>query len=219
MSQRTPLYNEHVKQRARIVDFAGFEMPVQYSSVVEEHNAVRKAAGLFDVSHMGEFEFTGLDALSFLEYLTPNNVSKLTDGTAQYSMLCNEQGGIVDDILVYRYGPEKFVMVVNASNISKDWQWIQGQIQKSKFKNQNKSKIQNVSENIALIALQGPKAAEILQPLTDFNLTALKTFHFYEGAVAGLKNCTVARTGYTGEDGFEIFSPADQAAALWQGPP
>lgn len=212
MAKRTPLYEEHLKCTARIVDFAGFDMPVQYSGVVEEHNAVRKAAGLFDVSHMGEFEFTGPDALPFLEYLTPNNVSKLTDGMAQYSMLCNEQGGIVDDILIYRFGPEKFVMVVNASNIEKDFEWVASH--KSKFQNIS---LKNISDQVALLALQGPKAQEILQPLTDFNLTELKTFHFFScGAVANAKNCTIARTGYTGEDGFEIFCPADQAVTLWQ---
>ncbi|MDZ4224459.1 MAG: glycine cleavage system aminomethyltransferase GcvT, partial [bacterium] len=204
MAKRTPLYEEHVKCNARIVDFAGFDMPVQYSGVVEEHNAVRKAAGLFDVSHMGEFEFTGPDALPFLEYLTPNSVSKLTDGQAQYSMLCNENGGIVDDLLVYRFNPEKFVMVVNASNIEKDWQWIQKNTGR-----RTQYAIRNISDQTALLALQGPKAKEIIK-------TDLKPFHFFEGELFGVKNCTIARTGYTGEDGFEIFCPADQAVTLWQ---
>lgn len=216
MNKRTPLYEEHVKLGAKIVDFAGFDMPVQYTGVMEEHKAVRNAAGIFDVSHMGEFEFKGPDALTLLDTLTPNNVAKLTDGMAQYSMLCNEKGGIVDDILIYRLKPDHFVMVVNASNIEKDWKWIQDKIQDPKTKFQINSKIQNISDEICLIAVQGPKAIEIITGLTETPVAELKSFRFAVDVIAGQKDCWIARTGYTGEDGVEIFCKSSQAPALWQ---
>lgn len=211
MTKRTPLYEEHVKLGAKIVPFAGFEMPIQYSGVMEEHQAVRQHAGLFDVSHMGEFEFLGRDALPFLDYLTANDVVKLSDGKAQYSLLCNERGGIVDDILVYRIHEEHFIMVVNASNIQKDFQWV--------HKHQPsiaKVEVNNISDHVSLLALQGPSAVEILKPLTEEPAEELKTFHFLIGTVAGQNNCIIARTGYTGEDGFEIFCKSQIAPALWQ---
>lgn len=214
MSQRTSLYEEHLKLGAKIVDFAGFEMPIQYTGVIEEHQAVRKAAGLFDVSHMGEFEFKGPDALQFLNDLTANDVAKLTAGKAQYSLLLNEKGGVVDDILIYRLGEEHFWMVVNAANIEKDWEWIE-KIQRSKCKNQN-LKSKNISKQIALLALQGPKALDILKKLTSEPIDQLKTFHFLKGTLAGQNNCIIARTGYTGEDGSEIFCEANQAVVIWQ---
>lgn len=212
--KRTPLYEEHVKLGAKIVDFAGFEMPVQYSGVVVEHNAVRNAAGLFDVSHMGEFEFRGPGALAFLNALTANDVAKLTDGKAQYSLLCNEQGGIVDDILVYRLAADHFWMVVNAANIEKDWNWVI-KIKNEKFKTEN-CEIKNISDETCLLALQGPRAIEVAKTLTQAPVAELKSFHACVGTAAGRENCLIGRTGYTGEDGVEIFCKAPQAAPLWR---
>lgn len=211
MTKRTPLYEEHLKLGAKMVEFAGYEMPVQYSGVVEEHLAVRNQAGLFDVSHMGEFEFLGPEALSLLNYLTANDVGKLTDGKAQYSLLLNEKGGVVDDILLYRIHEEHFMMVVNAANIEKDFRWV--------LKNQPagaKIEINNISDPVCLLALQGPLALQILRPLTKNPLDAIKPFHFFIGPVAGEENCIVARTGYTGEDGFEILCKANTARPIWQ---
>ncbi|MBI4223868.1 MAG: glycine cleavage system aminomethyltransferase GcvT, partial [Deltaproteobacteria bacterium] len=150
MTKRTPLYEEHVKLGAKMVPFAGYEMPVQYTGVIDEHNAVRQSAGLFDVSHMGEFEFLGPHALPFLDYLTANDVVKLTDGQAQYSLLLNEQGGVVDDILVYRINENHFLMVVNAANIEKDFKWVH-----KNQPTQAKVEVNNISDHVCLLALQG----------------------------------------------------------------
>jgi len=211
MTKRTSLYEEHIKLGAKIVMFAGFDMPIQYSGVIDEHNAVRQHAGLFDVSHMGEFEFLGRDALPFLDYLTANDVTKLTEGKAQYSLLCNEQGGIVDDILVYKINDNHFMMVVNAANIEKDFKWV------SKHQpRQAKVEVNNISDSVSLLALQGPNALAILQPLTEEPLAEIKTFHFVIETLAGQENCILARTGYTGEDGFEIFCKSKEAPAIWQ---
>ena len=206
--KKTPLYQEHVKLGAKIVEFAGFDMPVQYTSLVEEHNAVRKCAGLFDVSHMGEFEFTGPDAATYLQWLTANDVSKLTDGKAHYSLLCNQQGGVVDDILLYRCAPETFMMVVNAANIDKDWNWV------TKNKKGNVT-ITNSSDKLALIAFQGPKAVDLASHHTNFNLQNLKPFHFQTGKLGGV-TAVISRTGYTGEDGIEIFCEPKDSIAIWQ---
>lgn len=211
MSQKTALYEEHIKLGAKMVPFAGFEMPVQYSGVIDEHNAVRNQAGLFDVSHMGEFEFKGAEALPFLNHLTANDVSKLDDGKAQYSLLCHEHGGIVDDILVYRLRKDHYLMVVNAANIEKDWNWVQKN--RKGFPNVD---IQNVSDEMALLALQGPKAISIIKTLTVLPIEEQKPFRFLVGTVADQENCIVARTGYTGEDGVEIFCRAQQAVPLWR---
>jgi aminomethyltransferase len=207
---KTPLYNEHKKLGAKIVDFAGWEMPIQYTGIIDEHVSVRTNAGLFDVSHMGEIEFEGPDALSYLNYLTANNVQALADGQAQYSILLNNKGTVVDDIIVYRLRQDHFIMVVNASNTDKDFKWI---ISNKK----GDVKITNRSADYALIAFQGPKAASVLKSLTDVDLENLPAFHFKQGTVCGQKDCIVARTGYTGEDGFEIFSSPDSAPIIWQG--
>ncbi len=207
--KQTPLYEEHKKLGAKMVPFGGWEMPVQYSGVLEEHRAVREKAGLFDVCHMGEFHISGPDAFSFLQQLTANDVSLLKNGGAQYSMLCNEQGGVVDDILVYRKTAEDFLMVVNASNIDKDWAWVSG------HKTGN-VQLKNASEETALLALQGPRAAKILQKLSTVNLATVQTFHFFTEKISSLGECCIARTGYTGEDGFEIFCAPQAAAALWR---
>ncbi|PIR17968.1 MAG: glycine cleavage system protein T [Deltaproteobacteria bacterium CG11_big_fil_rev_8_21_14_0_20_49_13] len=206
--KRTPLYNDHIKLKGKMVEFGGWEMPVLYSGVIDEHNTVRTSAGLFDVSHMGEFDFSGPDALECVQYLTTNDASKLADGQAVYSLLPNDRGGLVDDVIVYRFNSQHLMLVVNAANIDKDWAWVMS------HKKGNVT-VTNKSDNFGLIALQGPKAAEILRPLTDINLDTLKLFHFASGKVAGKPNCIVARTGYTGEDGFEIFSGPSDASDIW----
>jgi len=199
-----------------MVEFGGWEMPVLYTGVIDEHKTVRTAAGIFDVSHMGEFEFKGKDALSFVQYLTTNDISKLSDNQAVYSLLCSEQGTLVDDIIVYRFNPEHILFVVNASNIDKDWAWVTSH-------KKGDVKITNKSGDFALIALQGPKAAEVLKKLSTSpyspgvdGIDSIKTFHMSHATVAGVKETLLARTGYTGEDGFEIFCPPEKAPNIWQ---
>jgi len=209
MAKRTPLYEEHLRLNARIVEFGGWDMPVMYTGIIEEHTAVRVSAGVFDVSHMGEIEFTGPDALPCVNYLTVNNASSLVDGQAQYSILLNERGTVVDDIIVYRFSGNRFIFVVNASNIEKDFAWI------TSHKKGN-VKIENRSDDFALIAFQGPKAISILKGLTDANVEGLETFHFAQGSFNKRDTCIFARTGYTGEDGFEIFCSPKAAPAIWQ---
>jgi len=208
MAKRTPLYEEHLRLGAKIVEFGGWDMPVLYTSIIDEHLAVRKNAGVFDVSHMGEIEFTGSGALQCVNYLTVNNAAALADGQAQYSMLLNEQGNVVDDIIVYRFNAERFIFVVNASNIEKDFRWI---ISHKK----GNTLINNRSDDFALIAFQGPKAVSILKDLTDISLDDLASFYFRQGAFNKRENCIIARTGYTGEDGFEIFCSPKGAPAIW----
>jgi len=209
MSEKTPLYNEHVKLGGKIVDFAGWQMPIQYSGIINEHNAVRQAAGLFDVSHMGEFEFSGERALETVNYLTANNAATLVDGQAQYSMLLNERGTVIDDIILYRFSHDNFLMVVNAANAKKDFDWILSQ------KNTNVS-ISDKSKDFALIAFQGPKTDAILSKLTDIDLSSIEQFHFKKGSICNESNCIIARTGYTGERGFEIFCSPKSAPKIWQ---
>ncbi|MFH1829680.1 MAG: glycine cleavage system aminomethyltransferase GcvT [Pseudomonadota bacterium] len=208
MSRKTPLYDEHVRLGGKMVDFAGWQMPVQYSGVMQEHRAVRNAAGLFDVSHMGQIEVTGPGATDCVQYLTTNNVKKLIDYQAQYSILCNERGTVIDDIIVYRFNPERYIIVVNASNAQKDFAWCKSHIK-------GNAQIRDVSDDYALLAFQGPKAAEILSDISDADLTKIATYHFCEGLVAD-KKCIIARTGYTGEDGFEIFMSPKDAPIIWQ---
>ena len=209
MTKRTPLYDDHVRLGGKMVSFAGWEMPVQYSGVISEHNAVRNAAGIFDVSHMGQIDFSGPDALACVQKLTTNDASKLVDGKAQYSILCNERGTVIDDVIVYRFSKDHFLLVVNASNADKDFKWClehtEGNVETT-----------NVSDSYALIALQGPKAAEILGKLTDADLNSLPSYSFTRGTIDGKPDCIIARTGYTGEDGFELFCKPDEASAIWQ---
>jgi aminomethyltransferase len=208
MPKQTPLYGEHVRLGGRIVDFAGWEMPVQYRGVIEEHRAVRAAAGLFDVSHMGQVLIEGAGATECVQHLTTNDAALLTDGRAQYSILVNERGTVVDDIIVYRISAQRYLIVVNASNREKDVAWCRAHLT-------GKATLTDVSDDYALIAFQGPKAAEILAPFSDVDLTSIGTYYFKDGKVAG-KKAIIARTGYTGEDGFELFlSPAD-ATPVWQ---
>jgi len=209
MSKRTPLYDEHVRLSGKIVDFAGWEMPVQYSGVIDEHTAVREAAGLFDVSHMGELEFKGPDAEAAIQYLTTNDVTKMTDGRAQYSILCNERGTVVDDVIVYRFNPNHYMLVVNASNAPKDYAWCKAHLK-------GDVTLTDRSDAFALMAFQGPKAPELLSSLTDLPVDEMPPYHFLLGEVAGRSDCIVASTGYTGESGFEIFSKPEDAPAIWQ---
>jgi aminomethyltransferase len=205
--RRTPLNALFRDLGARLVDFAGWEMPVQFSSVIDEHMAVRTAAGLFDVSHMGEIEVEGPDALALVQQVTCNDAARLATGQAQYTGLLNERGGFVDDILVYRRGPDRFLLVVNAGNTDKDFAWVKGHAA-------GDVRVENASQAWAQIALQGPRAGEILKAHCDGDLGAIAYYHFAEMAVRGVA-CIVSRTGYTGEDGFEIYAPPAAAADLF----
>jgi aminomethyltransferase len=205
--KHTPLYESHVRAGARMVPFAGWEMPVQYTGVIEEVRATRERAGLFDVSHMGEFLIEGPGALAWLNGLTTNDVARLTPGRAQYSLLCLETGGIRDDILLYRLDDERYLMVVNAGNTAADWEWL------SRHRVAGVG-LADVSKEFSLIAVQGPGAIGLLQPLASTELSPVRRFGFVEGEVAGVP-CLISRTGYTGEDGFELFTRADPAG-LWQ---
>ncbi len=206
--RRTPLNTVHRESGAKMVAFGGWEMPVEYTGLIAEHLAVRKAAGLFDVSHMGEFEVSGPGALAFLQKVTANNVAKLRDGQAQYSALPLANGAPVDDVIVYRCAPDRFLLVVNAANLEKDWGWLRSQGPVG-------CELRDRSDDYALLALQGPSAQAILQPLTAIDLAQVAHYHFAEGTVGG-HPVTVARTGYTGEDGFEIFVAPDRADGLWR---
>jgi len=207
--QRTALYDTHVALGAKIVPFAGFEMPVQYpSGITAEHHAVRKSCGLFDVSHMGEFLVTGPGAIDFVNYVTTNDVAKLAVGQAHYSTFCNERGTIEDDCLVYRF-EDHLMLVVNASNIAKDWAHIEPRMLTFDCT------MEDVSGRTALLALQGPLAPSILARHTSVDLDAITYYHFTVGSVAGVENVIISRTGYTGEDGFELYCADEHAPAVW----
>src|SRR5262245_13264236 len=208
--RKTPLYNSHVALGARMVPFAGWEMPVEYSGITAEHMAVRTSAGLFDVSHMGEVEIAGKDALTAVQHITSNDVSKLQVGQIQYSALTTPEGTFVDDLLVYRFGPSHYLLVINASNIDKDYGWI---AERAKEAVPDIATV-NSSDRYALIAVQGPRALEILQTLTAIDLFAIKYYWFAHGEIAGVRG-TVSRTGYTGEDGFEVMIPPAMAPRVW----
>ncbi|HEX4992871.1 MAG TPA: glycine cleavage system aminomethyltransferase GcvT [Rubrobacteraceae bacterium] len=206
--RRTPLYDEHRALGARLVDFAGWEMPVQYEGIKAEHNAVRNHAGLFDVSHMGEAVFRGPDSEEAVQRLVTRDVSRLEEGQAGYSAVCYESGGTVDDVIVYRR-PDDFLVVVNASNREKDLEHFRSNTQDLDVE------VADDSDDWALLALQGPEAADLLQNLTGANLPDLRPFRFVEGEVAGAK-ALVSRTGYTGEDGFELYLSPDDAPRVWR---
>ena len=209
--KRTPLYAIHSALGAKIVPFAGFEMPVQYpTGITAEHKAVRESAGLFDVSHMGEFIVRGPQAVDFVNYVTTNDVAALKPGQAQYSTILREDGTIVDDCLIYR-ADDRVLMVVNGSNIDKDWAHISRFVKK--FPD---AKLENISDDIALLALQGPDAARILQQHTDVDLSKIKYYEFVTGKIAGVDKVYISRTGYTGEDGFELYTPAQHAEKIWK---
>jgi len=198
--KRTAFYNIHKSLGAKIVDFGGFEMPVQYTSILEEHRCVRRSVGLFDVSHMGEIEVRGKDAAAFVQKITVNDVSKLSHGKAQYSAMCYEDGGIVDDLLVNHLG-NYCMLVVNAANTEKDFAWMQ----QHAFSD---VKLVNKSDEISLLAVQGPKSVETLQKLTEFDLSTIPYYHFVETKLTGI-DAIVSRTGYTGEIGFEVYFSSD----------
>jgi aminomethyltransferase len=205
--KQTPLNASHRRMGAKMVPFGGWDMPVQYRGILEEHKAVRSAAGMFDVSHMGEVEFRGPAALEALQRLTSNDASRLQVGQVQYSALTTEAGTFVDDLTVYKFADDRYLVTVNASNIDKDVAWMRDHTR-------GNAEIRNLSDETALIAVQGPKALEILQKLTPLDLSSVKYYWFAQGAVLG-QNAAVSRTGYTGEDGFEVYVTSRHAAALW----
>ncbi len=206
--KRTPLYERHLALGARLVEFSGWEMPVQYSSILDEHRAVRTRAGLFDVSHMGEFKIEGPDSLAFLQYLVPNDVSHLAIHQALYTQLCLPNGGTIDDLIIYYLAENHYMMVVNAGNIDKDFAWVEQQAKIFDVQ------VFNQSDTTALLALQGPEAQAILQPLADVDLSTIRYYHCEPGVVDGI-NCIISRTGYTGEDGFELYCAPVDVVTLW----
>ncbi len=206
--KQTALTEKHIQLGAKMVPFAGYNMPVQYEGINAEHATVRNAVGVFDVSHMGEFILKGENALDLIQRVTSNDASKLYDGKIQYSCLPNETGGIVDDLLVYRLDDKTYMLVVNASNIEKDWNWIQ------KF-NTNGVEMHNISDQTSLLAIQGPKAADALQSLTDMDLASMEYYTFKKGTFAGVDNVLVSATGYTGAGGFEIYFENQHADKIW----
>lgn len=203
-----PLNDLHTKLGGKMVPFAGYNMPVRYSSDIEEHMTVRNGVGVFDVSHMGEFTIKGPNALDLIQRVTSNDASKLMDGQAQYSCLPNEKGGIVDDLIVYKIKDNDYLLVVNASNIDKDWNWI------SQFNNKG-AEMKNISDDICLFAVQGPKAVVTLQKLTSTDLSSIKYYHFALGELAGVKDVILSNTGYTGAGGFEIYVNKAHAEKIW----
>ena len=214
--KNTPLTNIHEKLGAKMAGFAGYNMPISYQGIKDEHATVREKAGIFDVSHMGEFIVRGKEALDLLQLVTSNDVSKLKIGDAQYSCLPNKNGGIVDDLLIYRLaedncseGEKAYMLVVNASNIEKDWNWISEQ-------NSFEAKMINISDNTGLLAVQGPQAIALLQPLTEVDLSSLSYYTFTKGTLAGLDNVLISATGYTGSGGFELYINSNQLLALWE---
>ena len=206
--QITAFNQIHKQLGAKMVEFAGFEMPIEYSGIKDEHMTVREAVGVFDVSHMGEFWVKGPDAMELVQRVTSNDVSKLTLGQAQYSCFPNGKGGIVDDLLVYYYGPEKYMLVVNAANIDKDWNWVVSQ-------NTNGAILENASSAISQLAIQGPKACATLQKLTNINLSEIKYYTFVTGSIAGFNDVIISATGYTGSGGFELYFRNEIAEQMW----
>lgn len=205
--KKTALYDVHEKLGAKIVHFAGYYMPVYYSSIIDEHRRVRATAGLFDVSHMGEFDIRGADALAFVQQMTTNDAAGLGVNQIQYSVFCYPDGGIVDDLLVYRL-EDHFLLVVNAANLAKDFAWLRQHLQ-------GRVELTDISDETALLALQGPRAEEVLSPLVNADLPSLAYYHCLSGTVAG-KPALISRTGYTGEDGFEVYCKPQHGVAIWE---
>jgi aminomethyltransferase len=206
--KNTALTDVHIKLGAKMVPFAGYNMPVQYAGINAEHDTVRKAVGVFDVSHMGEFILKGDNALALIQKVTSNDAAKLYDGKVQYSCLPNEDGGIVDDLLVYRIDEKTYMLVVNASNIDKDWDWI------SNYNDMGVT-MKNISDQTSLLAIQGPKAAEALQSLTNIDLASMEYYTFQKGVFEGVGNVIVSATGYTGAGGFEVYFDNEYAEEIW----
>ena len=204
----TPFTEKHISLGAKMHEFAGYNMPIEYSGIIDEHLTVCNAVGVFDVSHMGEFWVKGPNALAFLQKVTSNNVAALTPGKVQYTCFPNEEGGIVDDLLVYHYEPEKYLLVVNASNIEKDWNWCVSH-------NTEGAELENASDHMAQLAVQGPKAILALQKLTSINLSELPYYTFTHGEFAGEKDVIISNTGYTGAGGFELYFYPEAAMKIW----
>lgn len=207
--KNTALTDKHISLGAKMVPFAGYNMPVQYEGINVEHATVRNAVGVFDVSHMGEFIVKGENALDLIQRVTSNDAAKLHDGKVQYSCLPNKDGGIVDDLLVYRIDEKTYMLVVNASNIEKDWKWIQ------QFNTAN-VEMHDISDKTSLLAIQGPKAADALQSLTEIDLASMEYYTFKKGTFAGIENVVVSATGYTGAGGFEIYFDNEHADEMWE---
>ena len=206
--KKTPFFERHLALGAKMIPFAGYQMPVRYSSLSEEHFAVRKEVGVFDVSHMGEFLIRGNGATSLVSKISTNDIYKVEVGQAQYACMPNDQGGIVDDLIIYKLDNEEYLLVVNASNIEKDWDWIQSH-------NSYGVDIVDRSDELGLLAIQGPKATKLLQHLTDVNLSDISYYHFAMGQIAGIENVLISATGYTGSGGFEIYVSTEHALTLW----
>jgi aminomethyltransferase len=206
--KKTPLYESHIKLGGRIIEFGQWLLPVQYTGIIEEHEQVRKAAGLFDVSHMGEILVTGPDAASFIQKLVTNDIESAKDGQIVYSPMCYPSGGIVDDLLVYKFSREMYLLIVNANNTKKDYEWMLENTEGSVG-------VKNVSDDYAQLAIQGPKAQEILQKITSFPLSEIKFFRFTEGVLPDGISAIISRSGYTGEDGFEVYTSPENAVSLW----
>lgn len=206
--KKTPFYQKHIELGAKMVPFTGYEMPVQYEGVNTEHMAVRESCGIFDVSHMGEFIFKGENVIELLQKLVCNDVTKIAINQAQYSAMMYENGGIIDDLILYRLDEKEFLMVVNAANIEKDFDWVNQQ-------NDLGVEITNISDDIALLAVQGPKTAALLQELTPVNLEDIKFYHFEKGTFAGVDDVIISGTGYTGSGGFELYFDKKHADTIW----
>lgn len=206
--KKTPFTEKHIALGAKMHEFAGYNMPIEYTGIIDEHLTVCQAVGVFDVSHMGEFWVKGPNALAFLQKVTTNNVAALTPGKVQYTCFPNETGGIVDDFLVYCYEPEKYLLVVNASNIEKDWNWCVSH-------NTEKAELENSSDRMAQLAIQGPKTIEVLQKLTDIDLSSIPYYTFKVGRFAGEEEVIISNTGYTGAGGFELYFYPEAADKIW----
>jgi aminomethyltransferase len=207
--KNTALTEKHIGLGAKMVEFAGYNMPIQYSNLIVEHETVRNKVGMFDVSHMGEFLVEGAGALALLQFVTSNDVAKLSPGKVQYSCFPNEDGGIVDDLLVYMIDTDKYMLVVNASNIEKDWAWI------NKWNDKFGAELKNASEFMSLLAIQGPKALQTLQKLTPVDLASIPYYNFAIGSFAGIEGVIISNTGYTGAGGFEIYMKNEDALKIW----
>lgn len=209
--KRTPLYERHLSLKAKMVEFGGWEMPIQYSGIIEEHQSVRNHVGIFDVCHMGEVEISGEDSESFVNHLTTNDVKLIDKNQIQYAVMCYENGGVVDDLLVYKREKNEFLLIINASNIDKDLKWMNALKEQSGYS----VSITDISDKTGEVALQGPKAEVLLQKFVDINLSSMKFFHFSENIKLFGADCIISRSGYTGEDGFEIYSDKESIVNIW----
>ena len=209
--KKTPLYQNYVDSGAKIVEFGGWAMPVQFTSIKEEHNAVRYEVGMFDVSHMGEISIKGNDASKFVQYLLSNDTNNLTDTKAQYTALCNEEGGIIDDLVTYKIGDNDYLLIVNAANTDKDFAWVQKHAPKFDVE------VSNVSDQFGQLAVQGPKARDLVSGLVDKDVSEMKPFDFQQNVTLFGKNVILSQSGYTGEDGFEIYCEAKDTVDIWNG--